>query len=60
MSDSVTLWTVGQALLFMAFSSQEYCSGLPCSLPVDLPDLGIEPMSLFPALVGDLFATSTI
>ena len=60
MSNSVTLWTVDQALLFMAFSSQEYCSGLPCSLPVGLPDLGIKPVSLFPALVADFFATSAI
>ena len=61
MSDSVILWTVGQAPLYMEFSSQEYCSGLPFSLPVDLPDLGIEPMSLmFPPLAGDFFDTSTI
>ena len=61
MSDSVILWTVGQAPLYMEFSSQEYCSGLPFSLPVDLPDLETEPMSLmFPPLASDFFATSTI
>ena len=30
----------------MEFSRQEYWSGLPCPLPGDLPDAGIEPMSL--------------
>ena len=35
----------------MGFSRQEYCSGLPCPSPGDLPDLGIEPMS--PTLQAD-------
>ena len=35
-----------QAPLSMEFSRQEYWSGLPCLLPGDLPDLGIQPMSL--------------
>ena len=35
----------------MAFSRQEYCSGLPFSSPGDLPDPGIEPGS--PALEAD-------
>ena len=44
-----TLWTVArQAPLFMGFSRQEYWSGLPWSPPGDLPDPGIEPMSLMP------------
>ena len=44
-----TPWTVTlQAPLSMAFSRQEYWSGLPCPLPGDLPHLGIEPVS--PAL----------
>ena len=34
-----------QALLSMEFLRQEYWSGLPFSLPGDLPNLGIEPMS---------------
>ena len=34
-----------QAPLFMGFSKQEYWSGLPCPLPGDLPDRGIESMS---------------
>ena len=43
----VTPWTVvHQAPLSMGFSRQEYWSGLPCSPPGDLPDPGIEPVSL--------------
>ena len=43
MSDSATLWTrVHQAPLSMGFSRKEYCSGLPCPPPGDLPDPGIE------------------
>ena len=42
-----TLWTVAcQAPLSMGFSRQEYCSGLPCPPPGDLPDPVIEPASL--------------
>ena len=45
----VTLWTVAhQAPLSVAFSRQEYRSGLPCPPPGDLPDSGIELMSLTP------------
>ena len=40
-----------QASLSMGFSRQQYCSGLPLSFPVDLPDLGIKPES--PALQAD-------
>ena len=41
MSDSATLWPVAhQASLLMAFSRQEYWSGLLCLPPGDLPDLG--------------------
>ena len=36
----------GQAPLSMGFSRQEYWSGLPCPPPGNLPDPGIEPMSL--------------
>ena len=50
-----------QAPLSMGFSRQEYCSGLLCPPPRDLPDPGIEPMSLiFPALTGRLFTLSSI
>ena len=45
----MTPWTVaGQASLSMAFSRQEYWSGLPFPSPGDLPGMGIEPRS--PAL----------
>ena len=51
----VTLWTVAhQAPLSMGFSRQEYCSGLPCPSPGDLPDPGIEPVSpIAPASQAD-------
>ena len=56
-----TLWTAAcQAPQFMGFFRQEYWSGLPCPPPGDLPDSGIEPVSLTsPALAGRLFTTST-
>ena len=48
-----------QAPLSMGFSWQEYCSGLPCPPPRDLPDSGIKPTSLSsPALAGEFFTTS--
>ena len=61
MSDYVTLWTVAyQAPLSMGFSGQEYWSGLPCPLQGDLPDTGMESMSLMsPALTLYQFTTST-
>ena len=56
----VTPWTVArQAPLSMEFSRQEYWSGLPCPPLEDLPDPGMEPMSLvFPTLAGRFFTTS--
>ena len=43
----VTPWTVAcQCLLSVGFSRQEYWSGLPFPSPGDLPDPGIETMSL--------------
>ena len=40
-------WTVArQAPLSMGFSRQEYWSGLPFPSPGDLPDPGVEPISL--------------
>ena len=43
----------------MAFSKQEYWSGLPCLPPGDHPDPGIEPESLTsPALASGFFTTS--
>ena len=56
-----TLWTVAhQAPLSMGFSGQECWSGSPCPPPGNLPDPGIETVSLTsPALAGGCFATST-
>ena len=56
----VTPWTIArQAPLSMGFSRQEFWNGLPCPPPGDLPNLGIEPMSLTsPALAGGFFTTS--
>ena len=49
---------VCQAALSMEFSRQKYWSGLPFHLPEDLPDPGIEPVSLVsPALEGRFFTT---
>ena len=49
------------APLSMGFSRQENWSGLPCPPLVDLPEPGIEPMSLmFPALTSGFFNTSAI
>ena len=49
-----TLWTLAhQAPVSQGFSRQEYWSGLPCFPPGDLPNPGIEPVSLMsPALAG--------
>ena len=54
---SAILWAVAhQAALTMGFSNQEYWSGSPCPPPWDLPDPGIEPISLTsPALAGRFF-----
>ena len=59
-SDCVTLWTVAhQAPLSTGFSRQEYRCGLPCPLPGDLPDPGIELVSLMsPGLAGGYFTTN--
>ena len=49
-----TPWTVArQAPLSMGFSRQEHWSGLPCPLPGDLPNPGVEPTS--PALADELY-----
>ena len=56
----VTPWTVArQAPLFMAFSRQEYWSGLPFLSPGHLSDPEVEPASLVsPALAGEFFTTA--
>ena len=60
MSDSAILWIVAcQAPLHMGFSRQEYWHGLPCPCPRDLPDPGIEAVSLMsPVLAGGFCTTS--
>ena len=54
-------WTVArQAPLSMGFSRQEYCGGLPCPPPGDLPDPGIEPASpASPALQVNFYHWAT-
>ena len=45
----------------MEFSRQEYWSGEPFPTPGDLPDPGIELVSLvFPALAGGFFTTEPL
>ena len=60
MSDSETPRTVAlQASLSIEFSRQEYWSWLPLPTPGDLPDPGIEPVSLAsPALAAGFFTTA--
>ena len=55
-----TLWTIDcQAPQSMGLSRQEYLYGLPFPSPGDLPDPGIEPMSLMsPTLEGGFFTSS--
>ena len=54
----VTPWTIAcQAPLSMRFPRQEHWSGLPFPPPGDLPDPGIEPKSVAPALAGRFFTT---
>ena len=49
-----------QAPPCMGFSRQEHWSGLPCPPPGDLPDPGVEPLSLrSPESAGRFFTTST-
>ena len=57
-----TFWTVARRdPLSMGFSRQEYWSGLLCPPPGDLPDPGIEPVSLMsPSLAGGFFTASAI
>ena len=50
---------VHQTPLSLESSRKEYCSGLPCRPPGDLPNPGIEPTSLTSlALAGRFFTTS--
>ena len=53
-----TPWTIVlQAPLSMEFSSQEYWSGLPFHPLGDLPDVGIEPVSLVSPVLARRFFT---
>ena len=54
-----TLWTVARRLLCpWYFPGKKYCNGLPFPIPEDLPDPGIEPVSLVSsALAGGFFTT---
>ena len=47
-----------QAPLSMEFSRQEYWNRLPFPSPEDLPDPGIEPMSLMSFALASEFLTS--
>ena len=50
------LWpTARQAPLSMGFSRQEYWSGLPYPPPEDLPDSGVEPVSLMSTALAGAF-----
>ena len=61
MSDFATQWTVAHHVPpSMGFSRQEYCSGLPCLRPGDLPHPGIKPSCFVSlALAGGFLTTST-
>ena len=55
-----TPWTIAlQTPLSMGFSRQEYWSGLPCPSPGDLPNPGLEVMSLTSPALGGRFFTTT-
>ena len=56
-----TPWTIAlQVPMSIEFSRREYWSGLPFPAPGNLPNPGIESMSLAsPALAGGFFTTST-
>ena len=55
-----TLWTVAyQAPLSIGFSRQEYWSGLPYPAPGDLPDPGIELVTLKSPALADRFFTAS-
>ena len=62
-SDSFMIpWSIArQDRLSVGFARPVYCSGLPFPSPGDLPDPGIESMSLaFPALAGGFFTTAPL
>ena len=55
----MTLWTVAsQVPLSMGILKQEYWCELPCPPRGDLPDPGIDPMSLMSPALADRFFTT--
>ena len=56
LSDRTTV--AHQAPLSMAFSRQDYWSGLPFSTPGNLPNPGIEPIFLMSPALADIFFTT--
>ena len=55
----VTLWTIAhKAPLSMGFPRQEYWSRLPFPPPRDLPDPGMEPVSLASLVLAGVFFTT--
>ena len=57
----LTPWTVVlQAALSMGFSRQEYWSALPFPSPGDLPDPGVESLSLAPLALAGRFFTAEL
>ena len=58
----VRFWIVAcEARLSVGLARQEYPSGLPFPAPEDLPDPGMEPMSLeSPVLAGGFFTTEPL
>ena len=48
------------APLSKGFFGQKYWSGFPFPPPWDLPDPGIEPVSLMPLALADKFLTSSV
>ena len=55
-----TLWTAAhQGPLSLGFSRQEYCSGVPYPPPGDLPDSGIELVTLKSPALADRFFTAS-
>ena len=57
-SNSATPGIAHQAPLSIVFPRQEHWSGLPFPPPGDLPDPGIEPMSLASPALADEFLTT--
>ena len=56
----MTPWTAARWVpLSMGFSRQEYWSGLQYPPPGDLPDPGIEPVSLMSSALTDGFFTTS-